>query len=830
MKYLKKFDEHSKYAQFIETDEFIKPNVSGCEFGDEVHYNDEEHDYSKDYLTFTALEDGTFTLTIGSNVPVSNLEYIEYSIDNGETWVKTNNVDSTQVTITTPIVSAGDNVFWRGKGISCTNNSSYASTFSSSCKFNISGNINTLLALDDPNNSNIINGISPYNASYRYCKLFMNANLLVDASNLSLPNDKMTSYCCFSMFRGCTSLIAAPKLPATTIVNDCYEEMFYDCTSLEIAPEMLVRTVGWSGSSAYNYMFTGCSSLKYIKNLINYKSFYEWVTNVSSSGTFVKNPSANWVIGNNGIPEGWNVEIDTSIITTINPKYTFTPKGYVTFLFKSHSYFGLAIKHSKQSFYVSTDGVNWDDFDLNSCLEFNQNETCYVCGILPTDANLNVSSSQFSVNGTFEISGNCNALWNYDDLDAQIINYCGYEMFRNCIGLLSAENFILSAKTLSYSCYHSMFYGCTSLTKAPQLQATKLANSCYRWMFEKCTSLTTAPELPVTTLSPGCYESMFSDCTSLTTAPALPATTIPSTTYGSCYAYMFKGCTSLTTAPALPATTLSDHCYSYMFQGCTSLTTAPVLPATKLDDYCYEYMFQDCTSLTTAPALPATTLTYYCYQYMFYGCTSLTTAPALPATTLAYYCCKLMFCGCTSLTTAPTLPATTLAGYCYESMFSGCTSLTTAPALPATTLGDHCYDGMFNKCTSLTTPPALPATTLTSSCYDSMFYSCTSLTTAPALPATTLTTFCYQNMFRDCSQLNYVKALFTTGPSTTYTYYWVSGIASTGIFVKNINATWGTTGRHGVPSGWTILYFDPATEKYYLSDKTTECDDHGNVI
>ena len=53
---------------------------------------------------------------------------------------------------------------------------------------------------------------------------------------------------------------------------------------------------------------------------------------------------------------------------------------------------------------------------------------------------------------------------------------------------------------------------------------------------------------------------------------------------------------------------------------------------------------------------------------------------------------------------------------------------------------------------------------------------------------------------------------------------------ATGIFVKNINATWEVSDTHGVLSGWTILYFDPSTEKYYLSDKTTECDENGNVI
>jgi hypothetical protein len=35
-------------------------------------------------------------------------------------------------------------------------------------------------------------------------------------------------------------------------------------------------------------------------------------------------------------------------------------------------------------------------------------------------------------------------------------------------------------------------------------------------------------------------------------------------------------------------------------------------------------------------------------------------------------------------------------------------------------------------------------------------------------------------------------------------YDWVKGVASSGTFVKNKNATWNVTGVNGVPSGWTI--------------------------
>jgi hypothetical protein len=199
------------------------------------------------------------------------------------------------------------------------------------------------------------------------------------------------------------------------------------------------------------------------------------------------------------------------------------------------------------------------------------------------------------------------------------------------------------------------------------------------------------------------------------------------------------------------------------------------------------------------------TLEDYHFNRFFENDTTLIDASnlILPATMLAEACYSHIFCGCTNLVTAPKLPATTLAYYCYASMFSGCTNLTTAPELSATTLAERCYNEMFWDCTSLTTAPELPATTLANNCYSYMFRGCTSLTTAPELPATTLVSSCYSHMFEGCTNLNYIKAMFTTTPGSNYTDNWVKGVASSGTFIKNSNATWNVSGANGIPIGWT---------------------------
>lgn len=200
--------------------------------------------------------------------------------------------------------------------------------------------------------------------------------------------------------------------------------------------------------------------------------------------------------------------------------------------------------------------------------------------------------------------------------------------------------------------------------------------------------------------------------------------------------------------------------------------------------YNFYGLFQECTGLTDASnlILPVLTMTSHCYCNMFKGCTNLTAVPKFPATTLAIYCYSDMFKNCSSLVRAPELPVLTMTQYAYYEMFSGCTSLSYAPALPATTLESSCYGFMFNGCTSLTTAPELPAITLVNNCYNSMF--------------------------KNCSSLNYVKAMFTTTPSTTYTRDWLSGVASSGTFVKNSAAQWNVTGTNGVPSGWTVQTSD----------------------
>lgn len=117
--------------------------------------------------------------------------------------------------------------------------------------------------------------------------------------------------CYISMFQNCTSLAAAPELPATTLTRSCYHSMFYSCTSLTTAPELPATTLT---QQCYTNMFYGCSKLNYIKCLATDISasscLSNWVNGVSSAGTFVCAEGMTYVYpsDNNGIPQGWTVQ------------------------------------------------------------------------------------------------------------------------------------------------------------------------------------------------------------------------------------------------------------------------------------------------------------------------------------------------------------------------------------------------------------------------------------------------------------------------------------------------------------------------------------------
>ena len=244
----------------------------------------EPHDYSQDYLTFEAIESGTFSFT----------NDISYSIDSGTTWTILSAGNAS------PSIAAGSEIMWKGNleaeyeyGIG---------NFNTTGNFNVYGNIMSLLYNDDfIGQTDLTN-----TGDYAFASLFGGTDI-INTHNLILPVTTLTNYCYVNMFNGCTSLTTAPELPATTLAQGCYDGMFYSCTSLATAPELPATTLA---EGCYESMFDGCKKLNYIKAMFTTEpsTTYtdSWVSDVSPTGIFIKNTEATWdVIGNNGVPSGW---------------------------------------------------------------------------------------------------------------------------------------------------------------------------------------------------------------------------------------------------------------------------------------------------------------------------------------------------------------------------------------------------------------------------------------------------------------------------------------------------------------------------------------------
>ena len=214
--------------------------------GTELVYS--SHNYPAQYLTFRALEDGTFKFT-GSGM--------SYSLDEGQTWT------SIAADANTPTVSSGSTIMWKANlspaGYWYTEPGEMPEyipfKFSSTGQFEAEGNIMSIASGDSFASATTV-------VANQFKHLFFECTGLTNAENLILPATTLSNGCYEGMFKGCTSLTNAPELPASTLLGSCY-----------------------------GYMFLGCSSLSAITCLAtNSASYYTdgWTQDVASTGTFVK--------------------------------------------------------------------------------------------------------------------------------------------------------------------------------------------------------------------------------------------------------------------------------------------------------------------------------------------------------------------------------------------------------------------------------------------------------------------------------------------------------------------------------------------------------------
>lgn len=247
-------------------------------------------DYSKQYLTVEALENGSFRI---------NMSGINYSLNGGNWQTSTSNMVLS--------ISTGDKIRFKGGN---TNKKAAFAEYNKT-KVKIYGNIMSLLYGDDFEDKTSITIASAFT------ECFIRSSGITDVSNVVLPATTLSTQCYRGLF-GDLPITSVPAnfLPATSLATYCYRSMFQNCTGLLRAPDLPAPTLV---QQCYYNMFGGCTNLNYIKCLATSisasNSHTQWVINVqTNSGTFVKSPNITtntWGRGSNGIPNNWAVEDNT---------------------------------------------------------------------------------------------------------------------------------------------------------------------------------------------------------------------------------------------------------------------------------------------------------------------------------------------------------------------------------------------------------------------------------------------------------------------------------------------------------------------------------------
>lgn len=398
-------------------------------------WQETERDWSREYLTFKALESGTFSFSGNS---------VDYSLDNGKTWtILASNTP-------TPTVNAGNSIMFKAE---ITPSSSIGvGTFSSTGRYEAMGNPYSLLYGD-----NFV-GVTDISAkTYALYRLFYNSSNLVSAEKLSLPATTLANFCYYYMFYACTSLTTAPELPATKMASYCYDAMFMTCTALTTTQNVL--TFNASGATAcFADMFRRCKSL--------------------TKTVYLQPNGSNPAYGASGYCRNMYAEC-TSLtqIQNLPPVQLSGTLGVIGSAPSAYTGMFSGCTSLVTAPLPQVTGLS------NYCFEGMFRNCTSLTGFMGSSTRLPATTLK-PYCYSYMFAG-CSSLVNVPVLPATRLTgaqYCYNRMFHSCTSLTVAPE--LPATTLVNYGYNLMFYGCTSLVNAPDLPATTLTNQCYEGMFQ----------------------------------------------------------------------------------------------------------------------------------------------------------------------------------------------------------------------------------------------------------------------------------------------------------------------------------------------------------
>lgn len=521
----------------------------------------------------------------------------------------------------------------------------------------------------------------------------------------------------------------------------------------------------------------------------------------------------------------------------------------------------------------------------------NMNTTCCYgmftgCSSMTTAANVHLNSTSVWGYAYGEMFKGCSSLVTPPSFTQSPLTLDGREtmgaMFRECSSLTAAPSFEISSFGSSsvYSCLN-MFMGCTSLVNASNivLSAATLADGCFKYMFYNCSALTAAPEIQATAFSGsvnhnGCLAYMFLNCSSLanikvafTSWTASGSSDIYSTGWvsGVAQSGVFE-CSS-----ALPVQMDIDHIptgwrvvntdgqrsqYFGINDESGSANTIKLIGSSgsveASSDNGTTWNTVTASSAGTEIALPAngrvifrhtgsmqgmkfaatgshsasgnicslthgdnfsgdlTASTGY-YFGIFEGDTNLSSVANLCFESLSVLPdqgLRRTFYGCTSLVDTPNLKHITAIGQReFQNCFQGCTSLTKGVEIPlVTSVTNQAFYEAYKNCTSLVDCgdlSGLTTITLGNNVFQGAFIGCTSLRRGVDLSGITLSTgsgaLGIANMYSGCTKLFEAWTPFVSGVDLNDM---LSNCAQYGVLHTKATVTEPSASGSALPSGW----------------------------
>lgn len=615
-----------------------------------------------------------------------------------------------------------------------------------------------------------------------YVNFVMTGSIGASGNTQSLLNysESCSSYCFFSLFNGCAVLTAAPTLSATTLADSCYYYMFSGCRALTTTPQLPATTMA---ANCYRGMFNNCSGLTSAEDLpattLAVNCYYQMFAGCTSLVTPPALPA---------------VTMETSCYSNMFNGCTSlssAPELPAT---------TLATSCYDSMFYGCTALLASPQLPALTCAE-----TCYL------------------------------------------------SMFRNCSSLTTVGT--ISATTMaSQSCMY-MFSNCTALTVPPDLLATNLARWCYAYMFEGDTHLIKTPELVATTPEVRCYYHMFYGCSSLSSVKVSFASWVEGSTedwlsgvassgvfykplaipeeYGTSRipeGWQVINTDEIECSPGLPTdidplgvtveeqlpltlTAVEDSTVTLNAVG--SPTTSGLKFRTQSNASWSTYTPGTTIQLPAGKSVQfwnsAETLSLSTVSYAQltgtgeFSCRGNLQSMLNYISSVPNYAFSYLFRGFPMVNT-PEMPADTVGEYGYSSLYRDIPYLTRSERLPALTVKNYAYGNMYAG-SGIEHPPVIAATTYLTGSLAGMFSDCGALLSAPHLLATSISRSCLLSAFRNCTHMTSIEVDFTSWGSSDPTTNWVSGVASSGTFVKPSSLP-EEYGVNRIPEGWTVINKD----------------------